>query len=263
MGYTIDTHGEIQNASGWDAALPLGAGAYLASADDLTKYIADLFSDAVAPPIHRMMFHKVSLPDGTIVGYLPAALVESDFYGHQKFAHAGGIWGFHAVVAYYPHDKFAIAVMVNTDNAVATEDAPVGSLERKVSRIVFGIPQPKIVDLPLSAAEAQRYLGTYVLPEFLDRGDAVRLSYSKNTLFMTQGPRPTSYINWQNAEKGIEHQSQTAIQLLYQGNGRFVEKDNDEAEVNFVGGRSGHLNVQLGFMGWPLLGEFAGPGTDK
>ncbi len=256
MGYTIDAKGQIKNASGWDANLPLGAGAYLASADDLTKYIAGLFSDEVPAAVRQMMFHKVSLADGTKVNYLPAALVESDFYGRKKLAHGGSIWGFLTFLAYYPQDKVATTVMVNTDSAVMADNAPIESLERKVSRIILGIPQPKIVNLPVSPVEAQKYVGTYLMPEFLSSGNMVRISFSENSLFMALGTRLTSDINFQTAQDVNQDQAKAAIALLYQGNGRFVEKNNDEAEVIFTASTQDHLDVQLGFWGWRFIGKF-------
>ena len=256
VGYTIDTDGQIQNASTWDATLPLGAGAYLSSADDLTRYVAALFGTSVSPEIRRMMFNKVSLADGTPVNYLPAAFVESDFYGHPKLAHAGGIWGFHAFVAYYPRDKVAITVLANTDSAIAENNVPVASLERKLARIVHGIPQGKVVDLPLSLADAQNFVGTYLLPELLPSGDAVKLSYSNNRLFMTVGPRPT-YIVSPTGTKTVEEPAARAIPLMYQGDGRFLKQDDDEVAVTTIRNKTGHPDIQLEMMGWPLLGKFA------
>ena len=256
-GYTIDADGQIRNASTWDAALPLGAGAYLSSADDLTRYVATLFGDSVSPEIRRMMFNKVSLADGTQVNYLPAAFVESDFYGHPKLAHAGGIWGFLAFVAYYPRDKVAITVLVNTDSAIAKNNVPVASLERKLARIVHGIPQGKVDDLPLSLADAQNFVGTYLLPELLPSGDAVKLSYSNNRLFMTVGPRPT-YIVSATGTKSDYEPAAHAIPLMYQGNGRFLKQDDDEVAVTMIRHKANHVDVQLEMMGWPLIGKFAG-----
>lgn len=258
MGYTIDASGRIQNASGWGATLPLGAGAFLASADDLTRYIADLFSPKVSAAVHRMMFDRVSLPDGTVVNYLPAALVESDFYGHPKFSHGGGIWGFLTFVTYYPKDRLAITVMVNTDNVVSSKNPQVPGIERKIARVLLGIPQPRIARLPLKVAEAAKYVGTYEMPEYLMSGNRVTFVYAHHTLFMSLGSKPTSYINWQNAQKGIQYQGSSMIELVNQGHGRFVEEGNHEDEVTFSGGKSGHLNVELGFEGWPFIGRFVG-----
>ena len=256
MGYTLDEHGQIRNASAWDAVLPLGAGAYLASADDLTQYVTSLFGGGVPPAIRGMMRKAVSLADGTRVQYLPAAFVESDFHGHPKVAHAGGIWGFQAFVAYYPRDKVAITVLINTDSVVAANNASVGSLERKVARVALGIPPVKVVDLPLAAAEARRYVGTYVLPELLPSGDAVSLSYANNALIMSLGPRPT-YITSQGTPDVAREPAARLIPLLNQGGGRFVLKDNDEAGLTFIAGAAGHVDVQLDWLGWPLVGKFA------
>lgn len=256
MGYTIDARGRVQNASGWGAILPLGAGAFLASADDLTLYIADLFSTKIPASVHRMMFDRVSLPDGTVVNYLPAALVESDFYGHPKFSHGGGIWGFLTFITYYPKDRLAITVMANTDNVVSSENPQVSGIERKIARVLLGIPQPRIARLPLDASEAAKYVGTYEMPEYLMSGDRVSFFYAHQALFMSLGSRPTSYINWQNAQKGVRYQDSSVIELLNQGHGHFVEKGNPEAEITFSGGKSRHLDVELGFEGWPFIGRF-------
>lgn len=272
MGYTINASGKIQNASAWGAVLPLGAGSFLASADDLTRYVADLFGDKVPAGVHKMMFHRVSLSDGTLVNYVPAALVESDFYGHQKFTHAGGIWGFITFLSYYPKDGLAIAVMVNTDNVDRAKDANVPGIERKIARVLLGIPQPRVVSVPLDAAEAANYVGTYVMPEYpifsFPRGrlhsnkawsgssNIVSVSYSHNMLYISLEPDLASSVKCREGENANLRQKSAAIELLDQGDGHFVEQVDHEEDVDFTRAKSGHASLELSFEGWPFIGTF-------
>lgn len=261
IGYTINSQGQMENALTCDSVLPLGAGAYIASAGDLTRYVADLFSNSVPAAVHQMMFHGISLADGTNINYLPAALEETNFYGHKKFAHGGGYWGFRAHIAYYPEDKVAIAVLTNTDSLESEKgNLPNASVSNRIERIILGISEPKIVDLSLSPSEAQAYIGTYRLPEFISSSDTVRFFYSNKLLWMKvgSGARANWYAKDQSVKKGADQETIGASQLLYQGNGRFVEKDDEEAQVTFGAGSAGHLDVHVG--SW-FVGRFAGRNT--
>jgi hypothetical protein len=252
MGYTINPQGQMENALTCDSILPLGAGAYFSSADDLTRYIADLFSDNVPAAVHQMMFHNVSLEDGTKVNYLPAALVESDFYGHKRFGHGGGYFGFLAYMAYYPDDKVAIVVLTNTDSVESKSgNLPTSATVSRISHVVLGIPEPKIADLPLSSSEAKAYVGTYRLREFITgiNSDTVTFFYTQNSLFMKIGSG-TPRANWYAAEKSVKKEPgrpmQGAVQLLNQGNGRFLQKGTNDGEVTFINGRGAHPSVRIG-----------------
>jgi D-alanyl-D-alanine carboxypeptidase len=262
VGYTINPGGRIENALTCDFVMPLGAGAYFASADDLTRYVADLFSAQVPATMHQMMFHNVTLADGTLVNYLPAALQESDFYGHKRFGHAGGYWGFLAYVAYYPDDKVAVAVLTNTDSTVSKAgNLPTSSVVSRISRVILGVPDPEIANLPVSAAVAKAYVGTYRTREFMGSSDEVKFLYSQHALFMKvgSGTRATWYARQPSVSKATADQEmQGAVQLLYQGEGRFVQQDNHEAEVVFVKGHANHPDVRIG--DW-YLGSFVGSGS--
>ena len=257
MGYTINAHGQVENALTSPMVVALGAGAYLASADDLTRYVADLFSAAVPAAVHQMMFRRVSLLDGTEVNYLPAALEESNFYGHEQFSHGGGYFGFHAYVVYYPDQKVAIAVLTNTDSVESQAgNLPIGRIAGKIAHVILNIPQPSVEDVPLSRSEAKAYVGNYRMREFMS-SDRVRFFYEKNSLWMKVGTdaRAIWYALPQNNVKKQEKETTGAVQLLYQGHGRFVEKGDHESQVEFISGGSDHLDVRLG--AWHT-GKFAG-----
>lgn len=269
MGYDIDTSGHIQNAPTCSAEVALGAGGYFASADDLTQYVADLLTDRVPRAVHQMMLNRVALPDGTKVDYLPAALVESNFYGHRKFEHGGGYFGFKSDMAYYPDDRIAVVVLTNTDSLESQEtNLPITALERRISRVILGIPAPRIVDLPLSRSQARDYVGTYRMREFLvGDGDTVHFLYTNNSLWIKVGSgRRANWFAPKSVAKETGDPMKGALQLLYQGRGRFVEKDNNDGRITFIkrSGR-GHVSVRLGggVSLWPFTGEFVGENTDK
>jgi D-alanyl-D-alanine carboxypeptidase len=247
-GYTIDAQGHLENALRCDSVLPLGAGAYIASADDLTRYIEDLFSDKVPKAVHQMMFHAISLADGTQINYLPSALAETDFHGHRRFDHGGGYFGFLSFFAYYPDDRLALAVLTNTDSLQSKAgNLPAGGVVSRISRVLLGIHDERIVDLPLSATQAQAYVGTYRTPALLSSGDTVQFVYSNGSLLMKLG---SDRANWyavapSAAGKQADQPLQGATLLLNEGNGRFVEKINPESQVLFLKGSGTHLDVRI------------------
>ncbi len=73
--------------------------------------------------------------------------------GHRVLYHAGGIFGFDAMEAYYPQDDLTIVVLSNTDGDLA------GEIENAVARLALGIPAP--ADRPLPPALGTACAGSY------------------------------------------------------------------------------------------------------
>lgn len=79
------------------------------------------------------------------------------FEGRPKLMHTGRVLGFYAVLTRYPDDDLTIAIMTNLGGAsrIAYD------LEPRIARLVLGLDEPEVLDLPLDAAEQARYAGSY------------------------------------------------------------------------------------------------------
>lgn len=78
--------------------------------------------------------------------------------GHPLWGHVGGNASSNvAALLHYPDDGVTVAVLVNT------RFGDVGALmiEAEIARLVLGLGEPKLADLPLDPEAAALYLGTY------------------------------------------------------------------------------------------------------
>lgn len=213
-GYSHDAQGHFQNASSYDATIALAAGGYRATASDLASYIEQLFGDKVPAGVHGLMVQPVPLSDGTPISYRPIALFHDDLQGHERYSHAGGIWGFVAHATYFPADQVSIAVLTNTSDGSVS----IANLSVKISRIVLGLKTPTVADLPLGAREASRFVGTYCMRQYMQGTGRLRVSHSDSGLTLAADPAP---------------ENTPSIRLRNQGSGRFVMANDDEAIVRF------------------------------
>jgi CubicO group peptidase (beta-lactamase class C family) len=131
------------------------AGGLCSSAPDLLRWIRLLAGGGV---IRRgsfaAMIEPARLADGRQMEYgLGLATAFTD--GHRRIAHVGGMRGFSSFVALYPDDDLGIVVLTNTENAAAA------AIVDRIAGIVLGIVDQEPLDLPLSSAELERYVGDY------------------------------------------------------------------------------------------------------
>jgi hypothetical protein len=98
-------------------------------------------------------------------------------------------------------------------------DAPsVVSLEQKIARELFGIPQPEVLDLTVSDAEISRMQGNYQLHPFIFGPPVYGFVGHEGRLFLKFG--------------GVDQEG-PMIPLLSQGNGRFLFAPDDEWSFEF------------------------------
>lgn len=213
-GYDAGDKGLI-NAAPWWYLIPYSAGSLIMTAEDLVKYRRGVFhSEAFSDRLRELLLTTNTLSDGTQNIYAQGGLVLSDFNGHRKISHSGDIWGFAADHAYYPDEDVTIVVLSNRQ-----ADAPsVVSLEQKIAREVFGIPQPQIQNLEVSAAELARIQGDYRLHPFIFGPPVYGFVGQEGRLFLKFG--------------GV-NQEGPMIPLLSQGNGRFLFAPDDEWSFQF------------------------------
>ncbi|MEI9995582.1 MAG: serine hydrolase domain-containing protein [Rhizomicrobium sp.] len=224
-GYSFD--GKVfQNAQRYDWVVPFSAGAIASTAGDLIRYRHGVFaSAATSQHVRDLILTLDPLADGTPLPYALGCLVLGDFEGHRKISHSGDIFGFAAHYAYYPKDDLTIVVLTNHQGA----SFPPSTIERKIARVMLGIPARRSADLPLTADEAKAFEGDYALA--LHFGAAkLGFAYADGKLAVTLG--------------GLGGGGPT-IPLRYQGNGVFLSPQNSEDSFVFARRADGKSGVVM------------------
>jgi CubicO group peptidase (beta-lactamase class C family) len=134
-----------------------GSGGFCGSALDLARWTRALATEKViSADSYRQMTMRASLTNGRKAEYgFGIDLGAHD--GVQRNGHGGYGGGFSAQVAYYPAAQLTVVVLTNRDYASPEH------IERKISRRLLGLPEPKRRDVALSAKELERYAGSYDL----------------------------------------------------------------------------------------------------
>ncbi|HEX3577127.1 MAG TPA: serine hydrolase domain-containing protein [Thermoanaerobaculia bacterium] len=155
-GYEVD-HGKVVNAEpmSWDA--PFAGGGLCSTVLDLVRFeraIEDhrLFSDSML----KMMRTPSTLSDGLSVDYGFGTRL-GNLGGHRIVGHTGNGGGFRNIFERFPDDDLTIVVLTNADGG-AVRPAMIAT---RIARLVLGIPEEPMRDLPLSAADAAPFLGTF------------------------------------------------------------------------------------------------------
>lgn len=137
---------------------PYAAGALCATAMDLVRWDRALAGGrVVSAASYQAMTTPGRLENGEQTRYGYGLSIGS--IGERRLVgHGGGINGFISYLGSIPSDSLTVAVLVNTEVPLADQ------LAQRVLRAALGLPlvePPK--DLPLSAEERSRYVGTYAL----------------------------------------------------------------------------------------------------
>ena len=147
-------NGELFNAPPFSMSMPFASGALCSTPRDLVRWTRALHGGrVVSPESFRRMAAPVELNDGTThpygYGLRPERLGDV-----AVIQHGGGMNGFSANLAHYPEHDLTIAVIVNGPTSSST-------LAQRIAYMALDIPDPDAVDLPTTAAERARYVGTY------------------------------------------------------------------------------------------------------
>lgn len=139
-----------------DMSVPRGAGALVATADDLNRFFAALLSGELLPD--SLLRKMTTMRDGYGLG-----LMRFPFYERQAYGHSGGIDGFQSMAGYFPASDVAITYLSNGVRM------PVNDLMIGVLSIYFGhdyaLPDlAASVELPTAALD--RLVGVYTSPDF-------------------------------------------------------------------------------------------------
>ncbi len=191
------------NAEWLSMALPFSAGALCSTVLDLVSWTRALWAGrVVAPATLQEMTTRARLTDGSATGYGFGLMLDS-LQGHRRVAHGGSINGFQSALAHFPDDGVTVAVLANS------EDALPGLLAARLAQVALGLPLPIVRDLPLTAAERARYVGSYAL------GPMTLRIFEQGDSLMSQAT------------------GQAAARLRAQGQHRFIPTSNDAVSIEF------------------------------
>lgn len=143
-------------ASETDMSVPRGAGAIVATADDVNRFFTALLTgELIADSLVDQM---KTMQDGYGLG-----LLSFPFYQRTAYGHTGGIDGFQTMAGYFPQEKVAVTYL---SNGVVM---PINDIMIGVFSIYFG----RDYELPdfapnvgLSAEQLDRLVGVYTSPSF-------------------------------------------------------------------------------------------------
>ncbi len=189
---------------------PYAAGALCSTARDLVRWERALAAGrVVSPASYAAMTTPDTLRDGSRLTY-GFGLGIGQLAGRRLVAHNGGINGFGAHLAGVPAESLTVAVLVNTEGGTADR------ITELVLRAALGIPLPAPArDLPLSADERARYVGTYALA-------------------LPNGARLPIRIFEEDGQLMAQAQGQGAFRLLAQGDHVFAPSFDPSARLTFT-----------------------------
>jgi CubicO group peptidase (beta-lactamase class C family) len=173
--------GKLMPAAAISMTIPFSAGGLCSTVADLVSWSQALVAGKIVQPeTFAGMSSAATLPGGQHSPY-GFGLFHGELEGHTRISHAGGIHGFVSDLAHYPDADLYIAVLVNTEGAVAS------TLSERLARIVLGIPEAEPRDLPLLEADVQPLLGTYIIA---DLGQTLRVVWRDGALRLGPAQAP-------------------------------------------------------------------------
>lgn len=123
--------GQVINAGLMDSSYKIPGGGYVSTPDDLVTLADALLSGTLLkPPILKLMWTSQKLRDGKDTGYGLGWGV-GKFEGEQIAGHSGGQQGTSTSLTIFPQRKMAVAVMINMNDADATD------VDHKISAVLL------------------------------------------------------------------------------------------------------------------------------
>lgn len=137
-------------------SIPGGAGAIVASASDLTKFIDALFAGKLVSQPSLLSMTTIEKGFGKGLFVLPFG--ERKFYGHT-----GGIEDFSSVLVFYPKEKLSIALLSNVKSGYNLNDLMIGILS-----VYYKMPYrfPNFKTAEVSVSVLKKYEGLYSASNF-------------------------------------------------------------------------------------------------
>lgn len=203
MGYKL-MKGQLVNDEPMSMNPPGAAGALVSNVLDLIKWHQALESGTLLKSeSFEAMYRETKLPEGQTRPYGYGWGV-GELAGHRKLSHGGGINGFSTMIARYPTDRLAIILLSNTAGA------NMGALEAQIAKLLLGVEDKPIVDLPVDEARLKQIVGTYDI-----EGLKVELTAEDGKLFA----KPSG---------------QTKDRLRYQGDQTFISSNDDGIRIKLT-----------------------------
>ncbi len=193
-------HGYRSNDDGFEAVWEENLYSAWTTAEGLALWGRALESGAVVSAAnYERMSTAATLNDGRNWPYgFGLELSQPD--ERSRTTHTGRVPGFYAVLTRYPDDDLTIAIFTNLSGASAIAQ----ELEPLIARLVLGLEEPEVLDIPLSEEELSALAGTYdagafwfeAIPEgerialrMRTRGDEDIFEYDRTLLYNQGGGR--------------------------------------------------------------------------
>jgi CubicO group peptidase (beta-lactamase class C family) len=236
-GYEVGPDGFL-NAPPWHHLVPFSAGSLVSTAHDVIRYRRGVFhSDAIPQGVRDILLATTTLAGGAPNVYTLGGLVLSEPYGMRKISHAGDIWGYASNHSYYPEQDVTIVLLTNR----AANTPALASIEAKIARIVFDIPQPTVRNLQLDKATLDRYVGTY-------RVHPYRIGFANLEFVERDGKLLMCFERCPDDFAG-------AVPLLAQGDALFRAPFDDEWTFRFISGENGVSQLVSQYRDGTIYGE--------
>ena len=123
---------------------------------------------------------------------------------YGEIGHDSTSGGFSGQSAYYPEADLSVVVLMNCERHEAER------LEKRISRRVLGVEEPRAENAKISASDLGRYVGTYI-----HKGIQVPVELEGSSLIISIPTR-------------------RSVQLLYQGNDTFAQCDDLSTRFEFT-----------------------------
>ena len=193
-------HGYAADDDGYELAWEPNLYSAWTTADGLARWARALESGmVVSAASFESMTSAATLNDGRTWPYgFGLELSQPD--ERPRTTHTGRVPGFYAVLTRYPDDDLTIAIFTNLSGASAIAQ----ELEPQLARLVLGLEEPEVLDIPLNEEEQAALAGTYdagafwfeAIPEgerialrMRTRGDEDVFEYDRTLLYNQGGGR--------------------------------------------------------------------------
>lgn len=155
-GYSTDhPDHHVENAAFISSSVPASAGGFVASADDLARWMrAFALGDVVNPRSVRMMTTPAQAVEPPAHPY-GLGLYLWRLQGSEMIGHTGQINGFASALAYLPKEDITVVVLANDDNFDAR------TMARRLAAIALGKPYADPVGVTPSADTLKALAGAY------------------------------------------------------------------------------------------------------
>jgi len=198
-GHEVEARG-LEKTTLPHVSFSFAAGALCSTATEVARWLRALPSLLGVAP-YATMIAPTTLRDGRRHPY-GFGLLLGELGEHEYIAHGGSLPGFDSFVADFRRDSLTIALFVN----VRPFDGE--GVVKRIARMVLGVAEPSVADLPLPTSEREKFVGTYTID-----GRSLRIANGASHLRLL-GPGDFT--------------------LSHQGDLLFVAREEPDVQVRFV-----------------------------